>query len=249
MKPMLALALLCILSACNVLNDYGNAACGQNPSWCATGGSSTGLSACLLGGATLWECNVVPGSAASLPDPGLVHEHLGACGSFYCATTLADAESQSGAANDNRLVCVPILIGAPAWTSCFPANDTDGGVPCRRLGEICDSAGLAVSDCCPTQQVAPGWGPSVLSCEPIDIDVSDQIGICRVALWEPCASADQCFQSVTPDDKPADCQQICCYGEDRACWSPENDPSPSEQGCCPGFKCVQDGISQGWSCE
>lgn len=249
MKTRISVLILAIVAtlSCNILNDYGNAACAQNPSWCAaTGGASTGMAACIIGGATLWECNVVPGSAASLPDPGLVHEHLGACGSFYCATKLADAEGQSGAAGDSRLSCAPIFIADPSWTSCFPANSngTDAAPPCAELDSPCET-GLGDGSlplCCATTVFVPG---SALACGTYYPEVT---GTCCIEEGNACTDSEQCCWK----DVYETCNDgVCCTADNYECYPgpANNNPVSNNDGCCLNLKCLPDTIGNGFRCQ
>jgi hypothetical protein len=148
---LLLLALLCVsgiaVPSCNIFTDFGNAECNVNNNvGCATGGSPSGLAACVAAGASLWECNVVDGPN-TVPIP-VNHTHPGMCGSFYCASSLVDAQNQSGAAGDPSLTCVPagLEILSP-WTSCItpcnPCDDGQGGT----LQSVAENCG-GTSMCC-----------------------------------------------------------------------------------------------------
>lgn len=251
MKPMLVLVMLVTLAACNILNDYGNAACGQNPSWCAaTGGAPTGMAACVIGGATLWECNVVPGSAASLPDPGIPHEHPGMCGSFYCASSQEDAENQSGAAGDPRVACAPIVsyvVMAPPWTSCFAANENAdaGQPPCAELFVPCSVTAPASGSlaCCDTTIYEPS---AKLACDVI-VGVT-QSGICRIEEGYPCSDSSQCLSA----DIDFICRMgVCCQDQGEECFlgASHDNPVSNNNGCCLDTECLPDTIGNGFSCR
>jgi hypothetical protein len=125
---MLVAALLA-LASCNIFTDFGNAECSAAKGvGCATGGSPSGVAACMSLGTSFFECNVVNGpNTVPLPISHMMHP--GQCGSFYCASSLADAQNQSGAAGDPALQCVAgIDDNAVTWTSCFtPCNACDDG--------------------------------------------------------------------------------------------------------------------------
>lgn len=93
---------------------------------------------CAVPGTSLWECNVV-GGPHTVPGLGAVHEHFvgASCGSYYCATSEADARAQSGFAGDPSLSCATTL---PTWTSCLaacdPCDDGAGGT-LQSVGEHC----------------------------------------------------------------------------------------------------------------
>jgi hypothetical protein len=118
--------------------------CGSN-SWCPPWGTaecnvygSGGSPASCGEGLSLWECNVV-GGPNTVP-VGDEHDHsLGAsCGSFYCALSEADAETQTGAAGDPSLSCASVL---PTWTSCISSScnacDDGAGGMLQSSGEHC----------------------------------------------------------------------------------------------------------------
>jgi hypothetical protein len=144
----LAVALVALaVPSCNIFADYGNAICQNDPAGCNAGGSPSGMAACLSPGTSFWECNVV-GGPNTVPLP-YVHLHPGWCGSFFCASSQADAENQSGAAGDPSLACVPLDAPTP-WVACFtpcdPCDDGQGGT-LQSVGEHCGNAASG-AQCC-----------------------------------------------------------------------------------------------------
>jgi hypothetical protein len=112
---LVAVALVALAAPGCGLIRIGQDACDHTPGLCGPGGSSSGMAACLASGTSFWECNVVDGPN-TVPIP-VSHNHLGMCGSFYCASSLADAQNQSGAAGDPSLACFPVSADftVPRW--------------------------------------------------------------------------------------------------------------------------------------
>jgi hypothetical protein len=154
--------------------------CGSN-SWCPPWGTaecnvygSGGSPASCGAGLSLWECNIVGGpNTVPVSDE---HDHsLGAsCGSFYCALSEADAETQTGAAGDPSLSCVTVF---PTWTSCISSScnacDDGAGGMLQSSGENC-----AGDDA----QGTPPGGPSCchgLTCEGA---TASEMGYCAGTL-------------------------------------------------------------------
>lgn len=170
---------------------------------------------------------------------------------FYLGLTSSDALGNNAAANSAwNAAGGPCYGGAAPVPNPDAGTGVDAGGPCRLLGEPCDSSGATLPDCCPTQQIVSGSPASVLECEPIDIDVNDQIGTCHVDVWQPCLSDGQCFQSVTPDTQPLVCQGgVCCAPEGQGCWGPTLGSDVPLEGCCQGLTCVPDTIGNDWWCQ
>lgn len=167
---------------------------------------------------------------ANLNDPSLFVYQLG-----YSEAEVRVAEAPANAAwLASGAPCIGgyATEGADAGTG--GGSSSDAG-PCALAGELCSEfSSTGVPNCCDGQQVVLGAPSSSLLCE-----ATSATGICRVNLGSPCNTSDDCFQVTTPDGSPAECIDVCGYGQGRDCW---RGSGALRGGCLPGFDCVVDAI-------